>query len=465
MQTMTDYNTKLREIKVKIDKVGKGFCMAKWYHVSMHLHKGMNHSCYHPAPKVVSLEEVQANPSSLHNSEWKKEQRKLMLEGGRPGECSYCWDIEDLPGDHISDRPHRSAEDWAVPLIEETANLDWRADVDPRYLEVNFGYECQLKCSYCTTTISSAWYQEIKKHGMYPLDNPQSKYQYSIDYIANGGKFYPKEEENPYIEAFWKWLPDVYNNLHTLRITGGEPLLSSNVFKVLDHIDNNPNPNLTFAINSNMCVPERNINKFVDAAYKLKTENKLKRLELFTSVDTWGPQCEYIRNGFDSEKWLSNIDLYLTRVPGTNVSFMITFCFMSIPNFKSLLDKILELRRKYNVNYPRIEFDTPYLIEPPHLSAQLATDAHIAHLNDTLAHMKQSVRTGYSPLHFSQTEYEKFERVVRWIENNRYQGDMMRTNRKDFVKFVDEHDKRRGTNFLETFPELANDYQEWKNYE
>ena len=73
---MTDYNTKLREIKVKIDKVGKGFCMAKWYHVSMHLHKGMNHSCYHPAPKVVSLEEVQANPSSLHNSEWKKAQRK-----------------------------------------------------------------------------------------------------------------------------------------------------------------------------------------------------------------------------------------------------------------------------------------------------------------------------------------------------------------------------------------------------
>ena len=460
---MIDYNKKLRDIKVTIDKVGKGFCMAKWYHVSMHLHKGMNHSCYHPAPKVVSLEEIQSNPSSLHNSEWKKEQRKLMLEGGRPSECSYCWDIEDLPGDHISDRPIRSAESWAVPLIEETTKLDWRADVDPRYLEVNFGYECQLKCSYCTTTISSAWYQEIKKHGMYPLDNPQNKYQYSIE--EQGTTFYKKEEDNPYIDAFWKWLPGVYNNLHTFRVTGGEPLLSSNVFKVLEYIDNNPHPNLTFAINSNMCVPERNINKFVDVAFKLKSENKIKQLGMFTSVDTWGPQCEYIRNGFDMEKWISNIDLYLTKVPGTHVSFMITFCFMSIPSFKLLLDKILELRRKYNVNYPRIEFDTPYLIEPPHLSAQLATDEHIAHLNETLAYMKTQVRDGYQPMYFTQTEYEKFQRVIRWIEQNRYQGDMMKINRKDFVKFVDEHDKRRGTNFLETFPELANDYWEWKNYE
>lgn len=459
---MTDQNTKLKEIKVTLDKVGPGFCMAKWYHVSLHLHKGMNHSCYHPAPKVVSLEEIKKNPSALHNSDWKKQQRKLMLEGGRPEECSYCWSIEDLPGDHISDRPIRSVEDWAVPLIEETAKLDWRADVNPRYLEINFGYECQLKCSYCTTTISSAWFNEIKKHGMYPLANPQNKYQYSIDTV---GEFYPKEEENPYIDAFWKWLPDVYPTLHTLRITGGEPLLSSNVFKVLDYIDHNPKQDLVFAINSNMCVPERNINKFVDYAYKLKTEDKLQRLELFTSVDTWGPQCEYIRNGFDMDKWLSNIELYLTRVPGTNVSLMITFCFMSIPNFKLLLDKILELRKKYNVNYPRIEFDTPYLIEPPHLSAQLATDKHVAQLNETLAYMKTQVRSGYSPLHFSSTEYAKFERVVRWIEQNRYQGDMMKINRKDFVKFVDEHDARRGTNFLETFPELADDYQEWKNYE
>jgi hypothetical protein len=36
-------------------------------------------------------------------------------------------------------------------------------------------------------------------------------------------------------------------------------------------------------------------------------------------------------------------------------------------------------------------------------------------------------------------------------------------NRKDFIAFVDEHDKRRGTNFLETFPEMKNFYSNVKN--
>ena len=36
-------------------------------------------------------------------------------------------------------------------------------------------------------------------------------------------------------------------------------------------------------------------------------------------------------------------------------------------------------------------------------------------------------------------------------------------NRIDFVSFVDEHDKRRGTNFLQTFPELENLYNNVKN--
>ena len=87
---MTNHNQRLKEIKITLDKTGPGYCLAKWYHVSMHLHTGTNHSCYHPMPRRVSLEEIQNNPSALHNSEWKKQQRKLMLEGGRPQECSYC---------------------------------------------------------------------------------------------------------------------------------------------------------------------------------------------------------------------------------------------------------------------------------------------------------------------------------------------------------------------------------------
>jgi hypothetical protein len=33
---------------------------------------------------------------------------------------------------------------------------------------------------------------------------------------------------------------------------------------------------------------------------------------------------------------------------------------------------------------------------------------------------------------------------------------------KDFVTFVDEHDRRRGTNFVQTFPEMEDFYWECK---
>jgi hypothetical protein len=35
-------------------------------------------------------------------------------------------------------------------------------------------------------------------------------------------------------------------------------------------------------------------------------------------------------------------------------------------------------------------------------------------------------------------------------------------NRQNFVAFVDEHDRRRGTNFLKTFPEMEEFYNECK---
>lgn len=445
---------KLKQIKVRLDNVGKGYCLAKWYHVSMHLHTGVNHSCYHPAPHKVSLVELSQNPASLHNSEYKKLQRKAMLEGERPLECSYCWDIEDLPNAQISDRYLRSSEDWAEPFLEKTASINWQENVNPRYLEVNFGYECQLKCSYCASTVSSAWHTEIKKYGDYNLENSTNKRQYSISQINQPGWFYTKETGNPYIDAFWKWFPDVYPTLHTLRLTGGEPLLSSNVFKVLDWIDNNPRPNLEFAINSNMCIPDRNLNKFVDYCKRLKAENKIGQLSLFTSVDTWGPQAEWIRNGFSMNTWEHNLDNYLTNVPGTFVSFMITFCFLSMPNFKLLLDKILEMRRKYSATHQRILFDTPYLIEPPHLSSLITDDNLLENMNATLDYMKTLVKDNNDLHYFSNLEYSKLERVVRWIEHNRYRGEELAVNRRDFAAFIQEHDRRRGTDFHAAFPEL-----------
>ena len=81
---------KLQQVKEKLDKVGCGFCLAKWTQVTIHLGLGMTHSCHHPSPHKISLKEIKRNPSALHNTSYKKQKRKEMLEGKRPQECNYC---------------------------------------------------------------------------------------------------------------------------------------------------------------------------------------------------------------------------------------------------------------------------------------------------------------------------------------------------------------------------------------
>ena len=59
---------------------------------------------------------------------------------------------------------------------------------------------------------------------------------------------------------------------------------------------------------------------------------------------------------------------------------------------------------------------------------------------------------------FSSVEHKKLTRVLDWVKQNRYEGEELAMNRRDFAKFVDEHDRRRGTDFHAAFPELRNFY-------
>jgi hypothetical protein len=72
--------------KRKLDVISPSLCVAKWNQVTLHLATGTTHSCHHPTAHHIPLTEIENNPSALHNTNFKKEQRKLMLEGKRPKE-------------------------------------------------------------------------------------------------------------------------------------------------------------------------------------------------------------------------------------------------------------------------------------------------------------------------------------------------------------------------------------------
>ena len=49
----------------KLKTISPSFCAAKWLQVTLHLGTGTTHSCHHPAPHEIPLEELKDNPITI----------------------------------------------------------------------------------------------------------------------------------------------------------------------------------------------------------------------------------------------------------------------------------------------------------------------------------------------------------------------------------------------------------------
>jgi len=463
---MKKLNIPIYDFRDKLDAVSPSFCIAKWKQVTMHLQTGNTHSCHHPSPHKIPLLELEANPSALHNTNFKKLQRKDMLDGIRPEECDYCWRVEDSGENAISDRIYKSADSWALPYFDEVKDLPWDYDVVPSYLEVSFSSVCNFKCSYCSPQVSSKWMEEIEKYGPYPTSTRFG----DLDWMRRIGSLpIPHKDENPYVDAFWKWWPDIYTKLEHFRITGGEPLLTKDLWKVLDYVIEHPNPNLHLSINTNMCPPDGLLDKFIEKIKIICTENKVKQFKIFTSAEAYGKQAEYIRHGLNYDQWLANIRRILDEVPNCTFTVMSTYNIMSVFSYHLFIRDILKIKREYgdhNNEHAPIILDVPYLRHPEHQSIFNMPKSMVPLIYDQVTILYQNLQNKdwyeTSNKGFYQWEADKFRRVYELVMNQE-DSPMVTRNQKDFITFVDEHDRRRGTNFLETFPEFKDIYNQWKN--
>ena len=466
------------EYKTELDKISPSFCTAKWSQVTIHLGNGHTHSCHHPRTHVIPIEEIGRNPSALHNTEFKKSIRQQMLNGERPAECDYCWKVEDS-GEPLSDRVLKSYEPWSKPYLPEVLKAGSTGNINPAYLEVSFSNVCNFKCSYCSPDVSSQWMEEIKRFGPYPTSMGFN----NIEWIKVQNKMPMLErEENPYVDAFWEWWPELYPTLHTFRVTGGEPLLSKHTFRVLDYIIANPNAKLELSINSNFCVPDDVFDKFLSKLKIISNNKSVKQITIFTSCEAHGKQAEYIRHGMNYEQWLSNCEKFLETVPKAKLGIMSTYNALSITTYAKFLEDIYWLNIKYgkpkwyeriinrlfkaDIGSHPVMLDIPYLNNPPHQTVGILTEDFLDSIRSQITLMnKHAVSKGRNSIGFYKSETQKLERLLSVFELKikNPSADVIR-HRKDFVAFVDEHDKRRGTNFLKTFPEMTEFYKLCKSY-
>jgi len=504
---------RISEMSAKLNSVSRSFCLAKWKQTTLHLHIGHKHSCHHPNTHKIPLDLLKDDPSVLHNTPLSFEARKEMKEGIRPRECDYCWRAEDAGS--ISDRVYKSASDWGKDHFDEVANNNYDYSAFPSYLEISFSNVCQMKCIYCAPQTSSTWNEEVKQHGGY-------KFKFTTDdnrmlglEFNDLGMLYKKDtipiphrEHNPYVEAFWKWWPELYKNLDTFAITGGEPLLSKDTFKVFDYIKNhNLNPELRLSVNSNLCVPEKNWNDFKDQYTYLKKEDMVSGIQLHTSCEAKGAKAEYIRYGLDYNLFLDRIKQYLqlsadlqtTQVnrhhnsrrqykKASGVNIMCAFNLLSVSSFKEMLEDVVKIKKSIKYSDTVLEsceramrsevskgtphmitnggpehfagsrlfsFDVPYLRYPNWLSILILTDDFEKYFKECQEYLNDEIW-------FSDIERQKFDRCYKVFKNTPKHTD--HRYRSYFAQYVDELDRRRNTKFLEVFPEYEDFYKLCKTY-
>lgn len=446
----------LEEKREKINNVSCSFCTAKWLQTTLLLQNGYNHSCHHPAPHKIPLKEIEADPAALHNSEYKKQQRAKMLNGERPKECGYCWKIEDLGNDYFSDRHYKTSDTWAWDRFEDIAKSNPQENVYPSYLEVSFSNACNFACAYCSPEISSKWMEDIKQNGEYPTKHGS----HNLDYLKQSGKMpYKNSEHNPYVEAFWKWFPDALPHLKVLRITGGEPTMAKDTWKLLDYLIEHPRKDLDIAINSNLCVTDALIKKLILKINQLAEVGV--KVDVYTSLESTGAQAEYARDGLDYYTWIKNVESILKETKST-VAMMTTINILSLPTFLDFMMCIMDFRKLYNKSFDvnRIPLSINIMHWPPHLQCTLLDKDYRTNVANTIESVCKTWLKYYTKEKYARLYLEEFDQIQRLCDYLR-NTESATEHRADFVRYIHAYDERRNKDFVDAYPQYQHLLEEW----
>ena len=423
-----------------IDPISQSFCAAKWYNATIWLGSGITTSCHHPLGHKVPEQDVRENHKLLHNTPHKKVCRSQMLKGERPPECEYCWKVEDIKRDNISDRVFKTAI-YSEEEITEAIQQGPNTDVNLKTLEISFDRTCNFACSYCSPSFSTTWVNDIRDKGAYQGLDTDKRQHYTSTHSS--AQLYKPTDDNPYIAAFWKWWPELSKSLSELRVTGGEPLLSPEVWKLLDFLEQTPSNTLALALNSNLGAKDELIQKLIEKS------SSVKSIEIYTSNESFGAHAEYIRDGLSWERWSRNVTNVLDSGHFRQLHIMMTINSLCLYSITDFLDWVLELKQRHRPDMPFVSVNI--LRYPTFQSPLVLPDELRSERKDHIANWLAGAR-GRGLL--QEMEIESLQRLIDYLDvvQTPHTGSASRVElEKDFKRFFQQYDQRRGKNFQAAF--------------
>ena len=401
----------------------KTACQSKWTWSTIYLNQLSTASCHRVNPVPFSLEEF----DNFHNIPKKLHDRRLMLQGEWPtGGCEYCKVIEEAGGH--SDRQHNlEIRGLTPPELEQDLTA---VQVSPRIVEIFAQNTCNLSCTYCNSNLSSKIEQENRKFGEF----------------NHRGVHIPVTQvpqiTQQYFDRFIDWLDRNIQNLVRLHLLGGETFIQHDLMNaVLDIIKKKPNPRLEFCIFSNMNVPDRYWDLYINQIRELQARNHIRVFDLTASIDCWGPEAEYARSGLDLDKFEKRFTWASEQGNWLRLNANQTVTVLTMKTMPALIEKINHYGQNKHIGHYFQFYTGQHMFQHPKSYAY-------SMWVDTFDQVYQAMPTRTSAHQ---------EAILRMQGLQKYLQTFRQHNWEDIEKihiFLDELDRRRSTNWRKIFPYL-----------
>jgi organic radical activating enzyme len=409
-------------------------CQLKWTHSTVYLTNGVTASCHRAGYGKI---EIDGNNFNFHNTANKIIERTKMLNGEWPSNgCEHCKHIEQAGGN--SDRTiHLEMEGTTAP--PELDNDLKAVNVTPRQLEVYWGNTCNLKCIYCAAHYSSKIHQEEKRFGTFNTDG--------VVLDANQWQMFDRIEEAT--EKLFIWFENNIQHLHKLFIMGGEPFLQKETERMIAFLEQRELPDLTLCFFSNLTVDHERVKNWVQRLDRLVKEKRLDKLQIVGSLDSWGAEAEYVRNGLDLKLFQKNFE-YILNESNTLQNINSALTVTAVPGMPMLVDKINKWSKIRPVYWSMMKASTynygprPYLY--PGIFGKKVNDLGLKEA------IEKFDTNSYGHIDSVKVNYKNYMNgIINEFENR--EPDLIR--QKQFKIYLTELDRRRGTDYKKTFPTIA----------
>lgn len=390
--------------KNTIQKYQNTTCKKLWNHLYVGTDGNINPCCL--ADHRFPLGNVDTLKSTDDVFDLTRQLRSNMIQGYRDRSCAVCYKKEDSG-------------------IQSVRQIYDATDQQPviKTLDIRLNNICNFKCRMCSEYFSSAIQQETIE-----LYGKESILGFEKISLVNETKLI----RNQRLEHI---LPFLTTTLESIYFAGGEPLITSEHYKILDRL---------IEINHNTLRILYNTNLSTLCYKKSSVLDKWKHFSDVTvgaSIDASGAAAEYMRHGTIWNEVVNNIDIIKNNAPHVKLNIASTVSCLTIENLIDLQNTWIE-QQLFDVD----DFQVNVVVSPNFLSPAVLPPHHKDRLSKIIkTHIQRFVGTSLA---------HQWQDVLQWMNNNDYTFAL-----KDFAHRMGVLDSHRKESFVDVFPEFRDLYE------